>query len=338
MDITVRVTPCPGANPWPVTVIWEPGHTSLADTCSPTTGGGYAAGTPTAPAGTAEPARKPRANSRAAHRPLPAQKPAGWRPYTPQPALEEHPGLPARDGPRSFPFLDSARSGGVRHANESKARSQQVRPRMLPTVGVCLEFGPPIGPGCDHAMVAADQRCVCPQCGAVCRGRFQGCPSVWSRGPQPLSLVRNATSGRSVISTTRGGEEKTDGGVAADCADPFSRRLPADRERRAGVVGPLDPTALTELAQALADAISGGGTPAARGPGVPAALAAREDRVSSRRADGHRPRTWPFPVPRNDRPPRNAMVISRTGTAPGCRPGLSKRCRVLWVARGLARR
>jgi hypothetical protein len=127
---------------------------------------------------------------------------------------------------------------------------------MLPTVGVCLEFGPPIGHGCDHAMVAADQRCVCPQCGAVCRGRFQGCPSVWSRGPQPLSLVPGPVAGRSVIFSTGAGEEKTDAGVSADAPILPADDPPPTPNDGAGVVGPLEPTAITELAQALADAIA----------------------------------------------------------------------------------
>jgi hypothetical protein len=68
---------------------------------------------------------------------------------------------------------------------------------MIAPVGICLEFGPQITEACDEAMIAADQRCVCPGCGAVCRGRFPGCPEVWNRGPSTVSLISKSAIGRS---------------------------------------------------------------------------------------------------------------------------------------------
>jgi hypothetical protein len=79
---------------------------------------------------------------------------------------------------------------------------------MMLLVGICLEFGPHITEGCDEAMSAADQRCTCPGCGAVCRGRFQGCQEVWNRGPQPVSLVSKAATLRSIArARSRSGPE-----------------------------------------------------------------------------------------------------------------------------------
>jgi hypothetical protein len=46
-------------------------------------------------------------------------------------------------------------------------------------MGFCAEFGPVITEGCDHLMVAGVDSCSCPECGAVCRGQFEGCSDVW---------------------------------------------------------------------------------------------------------------------------------------------------------------
>lgn len=47
-------------------------------------------------------------------------------------------------------------------------------------------------------MVAGESSCRCSTCGAVCEGRFAGCPAVWAAGPREVSLVEpDAQSGAS---------------------------------------------------------------------------------------------------------------------------------------------
>jgi hypothetical protein len=60
---------------------------------------------------------------------------------------------------------------------------------MIHSVGWCAQFGPEIGAACSHVMVAGDQRCICPECGVVCEGRFRACPEVWAKGPENLVLL-----------------------------------------------------------------------------------------------------------------------------------------------------
>jgi hypothetical protein len=62
------------------------------------------------------------------------------------------------------------------------------------TMGWCHEFGPQIHEGCAHPMVAGPSSCTCAECGAVCRGRFNGCPAVWSLAAPPAIPVLTATS------------------------------------------------------------------------------------------------------------------------------------------------
>ena len=50
-------------------------------------------------------------------------------------------------------------------------------------MGFCAEFGPVITEGCDHLMVAGVDSCSCPDCGAVCKGQFEGCSDVWVAPP-----------------------------------------------------------------------------------------------------------------------------------------------------------
>lgn len=57
-------------------------------------------------------------------------------------------------------------------------------------MGWCAEFGPQIGAGCEHPMVAGDASCHCVECGVVCSGRFRGCGAVWDRGPVQQPVVR----------------------------------------------------------------------------------------------------------------------------------------------------
>ncbi|MGI9032284.1 MAG: BTAD domain-containing putative transcriptional regulator [Acidimicrobiales bacterium] len=56
-------------------------------------------------------------------------------------------------------------------------------------MGWCHEFVCQIVPECDHPMTAGQQACTCDVCGAVCTGRFGGCPDVWEQGPKPLHLI-----------------------------------------------------------------------------------------------------------------------------------------------------
>jgi hypothetical protein len=39
-------------------------------------------------------------------------------------------------------------------------------------------------------MIAGPRSCACPECGAVCQGRFSGCEAVWAAGPQNVNLRR----------------------------------------------------------------------------------------------------------------------------------------------------
>lgn len=56
-------------------------------------------------------------------------------------------------------------------------------------MGRCHEFGLQIHDGCGHPMVAGESTCACSECGVVCGGRFAGCPDVWARGPQPVTIT-----------------------------------------------------------------------------------------------------------------------------------------------------
>ena len=56
-------------------------------------------------------------------------------------------------------------------------------------MGKCRDFGSQIAEGCDHLMRAGSDSCACEECGVVCKGRFEACPSIWARGPQPVTLV-----------------------------------------------------------------------------------------------------------------------------------------------------
>jgi hypothetical protein len=59
-------------------------------------------------------------------------------------------------------------------------------------MGWCSEFGIEIRPRCDHAMLPVSEACQCEECGALCPGRFDGCPAVWERGPLPDVALRRA--------------------------------------------------------------------------------------------------------------------------------------------------
>lgn len=78
-------------------------------------------------------------------------------------------------------------------------------------MGRCYEFGAVVSQGCDHAMVVVAQggACGCSQCGALCRGRFSGCPEIVARpgyipvlaprsprGPSHPPAASNGASGR----------------------------------------------------------------------------------------------------------------------------------------------
>jgi hypothetical protein len=47
-------------------------------------------------------------------------------------------------------------------------------------MGHCSVFDCQIAPGCDQPMEAHADHCSCPECGAVCPGRYDGCPDVWA--------------------------------------------------------------------------------------------------------------------------------------------------------------
>jgi hypothetical protein len=58
-------------------------------------------------------------------------------------------------------------------------------------------------------MVAGSSSCSCAVCGAVCTGRFAGCPEVWERGPVHAKLdgrrlsIQDRSLGRVVAEATR---------------------------------------------------------------------------------------------------------------------------------------
>jgi hypothetical protein len=56
-------------------------------------------------------------------------------------------------------------------------------------MGLCRDFGSQIAEGCNHLMRADADSCHCDQCGVVCNGRFEACPSVWAQGPQPVVVL-----------------------------------------------------------------------------------------------------------------------------------------------------
>lgn len=56
-------------------------------------------------------------------------------------------------------------------------------------MGLCRDFGSQITEGCNHLMRADSDSCHCDECGVVCKGRFEACPTVWAQGPQPLRIA-----------------------------------------------------------------------------------------------------------------------------------------------------
>jgi hypothetical protein len=62
-------------------------------------------------------------------------------------------------------------------------------------MGHCYEFETEIQAGCDHPMVAQADCCVCPDCGARCTGKFNGCAAVWARGDVSVELFAPARRG-----------------------------------------------------------------------------------------------------------------------------------------------
>lgn len=65
-------------------------------------------------------------------------------------------------------------------------------------MGLCHEFGTQIRDGCDHPMHANPHSCSCPECDSVCKGLFEGCPDVWERGPQAVTIAAGrASTGKS---------------------------------------------------------------------------------------------------------------------------------------------
>jgi transposase-like protein len=55
-------------------------------------------------------------------------------------------------------------------------------------MGLCRDFGSQIAEGCNHLMQADVASCHCDECGVVCKGRFEACPSVWAQGPRPVVI------------------------------------------------------------------------------------------------------------------------------------------------------
>lgn len=64
-------------------------------------------------------------------------------------------------------------------------------------MGWCAELGPEIQAGCRYSMIAHHDNCSCEHCGAVCRGLFAACKTVWAAGPRPV-VLRAQADGASV--------------------------------------------------------------------------------------------------------------------------------------------
>ena len=107
-------------------------------------------------------------------------------------------------------------------------------------------------------MVAADDRCVCPECGAVCRGRFPGCPEVWNRGPQAVSLAREAPGGRGVArawpAAGQMGAEESHEASAPPTGEP-----PPTANGGVRYSGRPEPMAISDLATALSGVVATAG-------------------------------------------------------------------------------
>jgi hypothetical protein len=130
-------------------------------------------------------------------------------------------------------------------------------------MGWCQEFGVPTREGCDHLMVAGRDSCTCPQCGMTCRGKFDGCVSVWRAGPTAVSLERRTKGGsngtaETVPSVANGsGSTQTGADVAVRSALP----IPIPAADAAGDLRPVLDAILSEVraldrkVDVLADAV-----------------------------------------------------------------------------------
>jgi hypothetical protein len=102
-------------------------------------------------------------------------------------------------------------------------------------------------------MVAGAAACTCAHCGAVCRGRFNGCPAVWARGPvsakpaaamEPIAAAHASLGGHHVndVSTP----DFSLAARAADTASPLPPIEPLVRPAPAPVVA-LEPISVRPI-------------------------------------------------------------------------------------------
>jgi hypothetical protein len=127
-------------------------------------------------------------------------------------------------------------------------------------MGWCHEFGVEIDPRCSHPMAAGGSACSCPECGTVCRGRFEGgCEAVWERGlrldaparptihaPKPaLALAAAATA-----VATNGTLPET--GAGSELRVNGSQPAPVDHEAAPSHPGPPGPREDAGLVQRMA--------------------------------------------------------------------------------------
>jgi len=110
-------------------------------------------------------------------------------------------------------------------------------------MGLCRDFGSQITEGCHHLMRADSDSCHCDECGVVCKGRFEACPTVWAQGPQPVPIVappllvaqpeaKPGTNGHgdhvpeAAAVTGIGSHAKTDAPVESPAVQPGTDRQP----------------------------------------------------------------------------------------------------------------
>lgn len=107
-------------------------------------------------------------------------------------------------------------------------------------MGWCQEFGAEVRAGCGHAMTARPSSCACPECGAVCEGKFAGCAVVWANGPRLSSVHRPPTAAR----------RSAEGGEKAEMPSRPGRR---NQQPAAALVSPEVLTSPGDTVAALAE-------------------------------------------------------------------------------------
>lgn len=119
-------------------------------------------------------------------------------------------------------------------------------------MGLCRDFGSQISQGCNHLMRADSDSCHCDQCGVVCKGRFEACPSVWAQGPQPVTIVAAPAPELVPVPSRSETTNNTNGhvppGAAGSASDDRSEVRTGDHPQDAGVAAAVPPPLPTSVA------------------------------------------------------------------------------------------